>query len=312
MEHKNKINNSTVYEDEINFKDLFKIIENRKLLIVSITSLFSILGVIYSLSLPNIYQSTALLAPSTPNSQSGLLKSYGGLASLAGIDISAQGSETNAIQAVEKINSLSFFKNHFLPNIFLPDLMAIESWNPENNKINYDTEIYENKSKKWIRKFSYPQKLVPSAQESFVRFKGKHLNVAKDKKTSFVQVSVKHQSPHIAKEWTQLLVEQINSYYRTKDKNEAVKASNYLNSLLEKNNLSEIQQVLAELLQEQTKKLTLIEANEFYVYEYIDPPAAAEIKSEPSRFLIVILSALLGGMLSIIFVFVWHFNHLED
>jgi hypothetical protein len=164
MEHKNKINNSTIYEDEINFKDLFKIIEKRKLLIVSVTSLFSILGVIYSLSLPNIYQSRALLAPSTPNSQSGLLKSYGGLASIAGIDISSQGSETNAIQAVEKINSLSFFKNYFLPNIFLPDLMAIESWNPANNKINYDTKIYENKSKKWIRKFSYPQKLVPSYQ----------------------------------------------------------------------------------------------------------------------------------------------------
>ena len=37
--------------------------------------------------------------------------------------------------------------------------------------------------------------------------------------------------------------------------------------------LAEIKQVLAQLLQEETKKLTLIEANESYVFEYIDPPA---------------------------------------
>ena len=39
---------------------------------------------------------------------------------------------------------------------------------------------------------------------------------------------------------------------------------------------SEIKQVLAELVQEETKKLTLIDANQFYVFEYIDPPAVME------------------------------------
>ena len=47
--------------------------------------------------------------------------------------------------------------------------------------------------------------------------------------------------------------------------------------------LSEIKQVLAQLLQEETKKLTLIEANQFYVFDYIDPPAVMEQKSEPNR-----------------------------
>jgi hypothetical protein len=47
--------------------------------------------------------------------------------------------------------------------------------------------------------------------------------------------------------------------------------------------LSEIKQVLAQLLQEETKKLTLIEANQSYVFDYIDPPAVMEKKSEPKR-----------------------------
>jgi LPS O-antigen subunit length determinant protein (WzzB/FepE family) len=71
--------------------------------------------------------------------------------------------------------------------------------------------------------------------------------------------------------------------------------------------LSEIKQVIAELLQEETKKLTLIEANQYYVFDYIDPPAVMEKKSEPKRALICIFSALLGGMLSLLFVLIRHY-----
>ena len=71
--------------------------------------------------------------------------------------------------------------------------------------------------------------------------------------------------------------------------------------------LSEIKEVLAQLLQEETKKLTLIEANQYYVFDYIDPPAAMEKKSEPKRALICIFSALLGGMLSLVIVLIRHY-----
>ena len=70
---------------------------------------------------------------------------------------------------------------------------------------------------------------------------------------------------------------------------------------------SEIKQVLAELVQEETKKLTLIDANEFYVFEYIDPPAVMEKKSEPNRANICIIIAFLGGILSILIVFIRHY-----
>ena len=71
--------------------------------------------------------------------------------------------------------------------------------------------------------------------------------------------------------------------------------------------LSEVKQALAQLLQEETKKLTLIEANQFYVFDYIDPPAMMEQKSEPKRLLILILSSLLGGMFSISLVLIKYY-----
>ncbi|MDC0439792.1 chain length determinant protein, partial [Gammaproteobacteria bacterium] len=147
----------------------------------------------------------------------------------------------------------------------------------------------------------------PSAQESFEVFKTSHLSLSEDKKSGFIILSIKHQSPFIAKQWVELVVNEVNAFYRQKDKSESEKAVNYLNQQISITGLSEIKQVIAELLQEETKKLTLIEANQYYVFDYIDPPAVMEKKSEPKRALICILSAILGGMLSILLVLIRHY-----
>ena len=91
-----------------------------------------------------------------------------------------------------------------------------------------------------------------------------------------------------------MVVNELNSFYRKKDKLEAEKAVHYLNKQISTTNLSEIKEVLAKLLQEQTKKLTLIEANQFYVFEYVDPPAVMEKKLEPKRAIICIFKYVFG------------------
>ena len=66
---------------------------------------------IYSLSLPNIYQSRALLSPA--ENDDGISSSLGGvssLASLAGVDIASQSGQSNYVKAIEKLNTLSFLR----------------------------------------------------------------------------------------------------------------------------------------------------------------------------------------------------------
>ena len=104
-----------------------------------------------------------------------------------------------------------------------------------------------------------------------------------------------------------MLIEEINGFYRKKDKDKAEKALSYLTNQISQTNLSEIKQVIALLMQKETQKLTLIEANEFYVFEYIDPPAIMEQKSEPSRSSIVILAALLGILMGVVVVLGKHY-----
>ena len=303
--HSNKHPND--FDDEIDLRELFHVLWEGKWIIVSLTAFASIFGVIYSLSLPNIYESKALLVPvNSSSSISGALRSYSGLAGLAGISLPSGGDEGNSAKAIQKIRTLSFFENNILTNIHLPDLMAFKSWNSETNKVSYNENIYDTSSNTWILDDSGPMQKIPSAQNSFEAYKSK-LNLIVENKTGFVTLSIKHQSPFVAKQWVELVVNEINSFYEQKDKSKSEKAVSYLNQQISMTSLSEIKQVLAQLLQEETKKLTLIEANQFYVFDYIDPPAIMEQKSEPTRSTICIIIALLGGILSTLLVLLRHY-----
>lgn len=289
--------------NEINFLELFNVLIKGKWIIVSMTTFASIIGVVYSLNLPNIYESKAILVPENMSSAAGSLSGYASLAGAVGINIPSPGKEGNYVKALKKIKTLSFFENNILPYIFLPDLMAVDAWNYETNTIVYDEKLYSHKTNTWNRIASYPYQQNPSAQEAFEQFMF-HFTLIQDPKNEFVEVKIKHQSPFVAKQWTELIIEKINTYYRDKDKAQSERAVSYLNKQIVMTSLSEVKQVIATLLQEETQKLTLIEAKQYYVLEIVDPPAVMEKKSDPKRAIICIISALLGGILSIFIVLI--------
>ena len=301
-------------DDQIDVRELFSVLIKGKKLIISFTAFLSIIGLIYSLMLPNLYESETLLVPvdSSSDSISGALRSYSGLAGLAGINLPSGANNSNSAKAIETLSSLSFFENNIMPKIFLPDLMAIKSWNYETNSINYESSIFDIKSKKWVRDFSYPQKLIPSAQESFEYYIHDHLNVTEDKETGFVSLSVKHQSPYIAKQWADLIVEELNTFYRLKDKAESEKAVAYLNKQMALTSLSETKQVIAELIQQEIQKLTLIEAKEAYVFDYVYPPSVMEKSSEPSRALIFFLFSFFGFVIGVLIILFNNYLFMEE
>ena len=313
MQEKQNDNHVNDFEDEIDLLELLNVLWQKKRFIILFTSFISILGVIYSLSLPNIYASKGVLSPAdTSTSISQSLQSYAGLAGIAGVTLPSSSENNNATQALLKLNSLSFFESSIMPNIFLPDLMAVESWSRQTNTLSYDERIYIKDSNTWVRDYSYPRNQIPSAQESFKAFKDNHLSVSSDKQTTFITINMKHQSPFIAKEWIELIIDEINTHYRQKDKLDSEKAIEYLNKQIASTNLAEIRQAISQIIQDETRKLALIEAKEYYVFEYIDPPAVMERKSEPSRAIICIISAFLGGILSVIYVLIKHFFRRED
>tara|TARA_Y100001970_G_C14250609_1_gene871545 strand:+ start:463 stop:1422 length:960 start_codon:yes stop_codon:yes gene_type:complete len=289
-------------EKEIDLKEIFGVLFDGKWLIIAITSAFSIAAVIYSLLLPNVYQSKTILSPvgdSNMGGASSVLKSVGGIASLAGVNMSSNNTSTNAIKALEKLNTLSFFEKNILPNIFLPDLMAFDYWDASARQSVYDKNLFDEESETWVRGFQYPQTQVPSAQESYNIFV-QHFRVSKDIETGFLTITVKHQSPIVAQSWAEIIVSQINLFFRSKAKKEAQAATDYLNMQMAQANFTEIKLVTAQLLQQKLQQLTVVEASDYYVFDIIDPPAVMERKSEPVRSLICIIGAFVGGVLGCI------------
>ena len=122
------------------------------------------------------------------------------------------------------------------------------------------------------------------------------ISVSEKNENGYIVLTISHQSPSIAKQWVEIF-EEINAYYRQKDKLQSEKAVIYLNKQIANTSLSEIRAVTASILEKEIQKLTLIEANKDYVFEYIYPPSIMEKKSEPYRSLMVILSMTLGFIL---------------
>ena len=259
----------------------------------------SIIGVLYSSFLPNIYQSNILVPANSSSNISGAPAGYTSLAGLAGINLNPDGGKVN-YESNPKDKLSKFFENNIISNIHLPNLMALKAWDAETNTLIYNDNIYNTNSGNWIGDKTNSNQ-QPSAQESFRVFNSRHLTLEVDSTSGFI-IYQSNINLHIAKEWAELVVNEINTFYRQKDKSESERAVSYLNNQISMTTLAEIKQVLAQLLQEETKKLTLIEANESYVFEYIDPPAVMEMKSGPKRSLISIITAIFGGMLSILVV----------
>jgi LPS O-antigen subunit length determinant protein (WzzB/FepE family) len=292
-------------DDLIDIKEIINTVWHDKWIVIFSTIIFLIIATVYSYSLQNIYQSKALLSPvGEQNAMNEAVRGYSGLASLAGINIPSSSNSANSTKALKKINSLSFFKNNIFPNIFLPDLMAIKSWDKRTNSNVYDNNIFDISSGNWVRDFKYPQTQIPSVQEAYKIFLKDHIKIIESNDTGFVTISIAHKSPFIAKAWTDLVVNEINNFYRVKDKSEAIAATEYLNKQISQTSLTEVKQVIASLLQQKTQQLTLIEVSDSYVFEYIDSPVVMEEKHEPNRIILILLISIAGSFLGIVIIFI--------
>ena len=93
-----------IANDEIDLRELFTVIWQGKLIVIALTILFAVASVFYAISLPNVYKSEALLAPAEAQQQGGLgalAGQFGGLASLAGVNLGAGGGVDKTQLALE-------------------------------------------------------------------------------------------------------------------------------------------------------------------------------------------------------------------
>lgn len=294
-----------VADDEIDLRELFSAIWQGKWIIIATTFVFAVLSVIYAINLPNIYRSEALLAPVAEDSSMRLPGQLGGLAALAGVNLSG-GSDKTAL-ALEVLKSRDFI-GRFIEkyDLFIP-VMAAEGWHRDSDTLKIDSDIYNTDTSEWVRKVKAPFQPKPSVQETYIEFM-KLFSVSQDKTSGMVKIRVQHFSPFLAKQWVENLVKEINEDLRQRELKEAQRSIDYLNEQIVKTSLADARSMLFSLVEEQTKTVMLANVRSEYVFKTVDPSVVAEKKAKPARALICILGLMLGGMLSVLFVLVRHFN----
>ena len=298
-------------DDEIDLAELWFAIWSGKVLIIAISFIFAVSSIIYAINQPNIYKASTLLAPaSEQGSAGGLAKmagQFGGLASLAGINLGGGGTDKTGL-ALEVLKSRLFIENFINKHQLLVPLMATRNWDINTNTLILDDELYNAKSNTWIREVSAPKKAEPSAWEAFEAFK-ELFSVSSDKETGMITISIEHYSPEIAKQWLLWLVAEINNTMREQDKSEAQRSIDFLSEKLQETQLADMQTVFYQLIEEQTKTIMLAEVSQEYVLKTIDPANAPDEKAKPKRALIVVLGTMLGGILSVLIVLVRYFTN---
>ncbi|AHI30483.1 lipopolysaccharide biosynthesis protein [Marinobacter salarius] len=293
---------SSFVDNEIDLRELFVAIWAGKWFIILITVIFAVGGVAYALSKPNIFQASALLAPTEGSGGVRLGGQLGGLASLAGVNIGQDGT-SNTVIAKEVLQSRAFLSDFIGRHGLAVQLFGTKGWNVRESHWNYNREVYNPDATEW-RTSEEGNSFEPTDWDLVEKFRVEHLSVSENKDNGMVTLSVRSQSPVAAQQWAEWLIRDINEHMRDEDVEEAEASIQYLETKLNETNIAGMQQVFYQLIESETRTVMLANAQREYVFKTIDPAVVPQEKSAPKRALIAVLATMLGGILGVFVVLI--------
>ena len=261
--------------------------------VFSITAIFSVIGITYSLSIPNSYKSEVLL--SVVSQKTSASSGLAGISGLPGVSsmLGGVGADANIEEAVEILNS-QLFLYAFIEKYGL-DKFIIAGEAFEANAVIFNKEYISNNGE-WIKGFK------PSTETVFREFKTHHLVIKEDIDRGFVTISVEYLSPILSHDWVSKMVVDINNTLRKRDVKKAEASIIFLEDKLNETSNSGMTQVFYSMLQEQYKTVMLANSSDEYFFSVIDPPFISEYKSSPSRSMICIFFFFSGFLLALILI----------
>jgi len=277
-------------DDEISLADVLRAMNAQRALIIAITLACTALAAVLAFVMTPVYRSTALLVPVSQEQESQGLSAiagqFGGLAQLAGLNLSGGGSSSKD-EAIALLKSRGFTERFIQSENLLPILFDGE-WDAEEEKWKSDD----------------PEE-IPTLNDGYRLFDSKIRQVTEDRKTSLVTLTIDWKDRELAARWTQLLVERINQSMRERAVEESQRSLNYLNQELLKTEAAEVRQAIYRLIENQIKTIMWANVRDQYSFRVLDPPAVADKDdpARPRRALMIVVGFLVGGFISLIVVY---------
>ena len=293
MKQLDQNNSDNSYQDDtIDLKDLFALLWNGRYLVILITAVSAIGAYFYSQTLSDYYRSSASLSVAEGNTGSAS-QNLGGLASLAGINISTVSRK--GPMYINTISSRAFLK-HLLEvdeNI-LPGLVAAESYDRELKKLVYNSDVYDAVNKKWVG--NKPNHLqVYSLYRKLV-----YVDFHEIRRT--MDVNVEHISQVFAYDLLSIIISEADSMLRERDIEISTEAIGFLTDALARTPLLEIKNSINQLILTQLNKQMMAKVSKNYIVNILDPPFIPLRSFKPNRGFIRLVGVVFGLLAGILFI----------
>ncbi|KAF0286410.1 hypothetical protein BA899_09660 [Spiribacter sp. SSL99] len=287
-------------DDRVDVKAIFADLWRGKWIIIGLTVIAAVAGMFYAKQQPDLYTARALLvAPGGGDSSGGNLQ---GLAGLAGLELGGGGASTTAI-AQEILKSGPFLTAFINRHDYAPELVATTGYTPGDG-FEYDAERFNAADRTW-RRNDQGQSLEPADRTAVGRLRG-GLRM-RSAGAGMFNLSFQSLSPAFAQDVVQNLVPALNDHMRQKDLAKAQRSVAYLEDKIEETSITGMRQVFFQLIESETRKIMLANANPEYVFETIDPAVEPRSPSLPNRQLIAMVATLSGALLGVLIVIMLSF-----
>jgi len=271
-------------DDEINLLDYWRILMRFKWFII-FTTLVGGGGTLYfAFQMTPIFRAQLTMAPvgEDKGTASALAGQFGGLASLAGINIGSGGGKTE--EAIATLKSRAFTDTFIQEENLIPVLFE-DIWDEEN-------KTWKVESKKQI----------PTSWKAYKVFNGIRF-ISQDKESGMYNIAFEWKDPALAAQWANKMIGRINKYQKEIAIIEAKNNIEYLKNELKQTSIVEMRQSIFRLIEAQTKNIMLANVRDEYVFKVIDPAVIPEDKIKPKKKLMAILGTLVGFMIGVFLAF---------
>jgi uncharacterized protein involved in exopolysaccharide biosynthesis len=261
-------------DGDIDLLEIWRTVRAYQYWIAGITATFALLAVAFALiATPRFRADVAVREVTNSGSGAGALAGQlGSLASLVGVNLAALDNSNQIGMAV--LRSRNLVEEFIRRNDLLPVLHGSQ-------------ETAE----------------PPSLWRATEDFRRNILKVNQDARTGVVVVSVSWTDPVEAAEWANGVVALANEVVRERARQTAERNIKYLKKQIELTSVVDMQRVMYNLVEAETKTLMLANVREEYAFVVVDPAVPPELRDSPKRTLIVIVGTLVGGFLGLMFAF---------
>lgn len=273
-----------VQDEEIEIAQLFVVLWGYRMWIVGCTSAIAVMGVVYALLATPIYYSEATIAPKETgkggSGASGILSQLGGMSGMVASQLGLGNANLDKLEIILKSHELAetvIEKNDLLPMLY-PTL-----WDAKQN-------AWKSKN---VEK-------VPTVRMGIKKLKSQVLKVNLEAKKNIIRVGASLTDPQSAKRLIDFYLEALNDKIRADVMRDADANREYLERQLGKTGDPMLSEKIQNMIAFEIEKYMLVSHQAF---EVLERPVVPMERAKPRRKMIVMISVLVGILLSVVGVF---------